>query len=265
MMIKGISAHKREVLATLLTISNGIITIDKAAAILNLPHEKAKKLLWSLSKSGWLRAMKSGVYVPVPLETNNPTHSRENPLVLAQQLFHPCYMGGWTAAAFWDFTDQLFRKKWVFTTQKVKQKEQNIQEHHFILTHINQEYFFGIYNNWEENNQIAISDPHKTIIDFAQFIDQLGLNAFFDTFESYLASSHKNLKKLIEYALKTNNRTLFKRIGFALEKFSPQDKEYIEQCQSYISKSYSKIATQLSCPRIIRKWYLKIPEYLVSA
>ena len=36
--------------------------------------------------------------------------------VLARAVFEPCYIGGWSAAEHWGFTEQIFNSTMVFTT-----------------------------------------------------------------------------------------------------------------------------------------------------
>lgn len=187
----------------------------------------------------------------------------EDPLKLAGELFPESYIGGWDAASHWGFTDQLFLKTWVFTTQKVPHKECRIKNHTFLLTSIQHGNLFGLVVDWKEAVKIRISDPTRTLIDFAQYIGDFGLMAFVDIFKTYLASEYKDIGKLMTYAGKMGNRTLFKRIGFILEKIAPEEVEAIKICKRNISKGYSKIAPNLECPRIVRRWNLKIPEGFV--
>ena len=38
----------------------------------------------------------------------NISSSLEDPLVIAEKLFSPCYVGGWSAAEYWGITEQIF-------------------------------------------------------------------------------------------------------------------------------------------------------------
>lgn len=263
-MMKGFSAKKRQKLAELLSVTNGIITIDDAEKCLSLSREQARFLLWQYAQSGWLKSIKSGTYVPVSLETTDSNFTGEDPLLIAQHVFNPCYISGWSAASFWGFTDQLFLKNWVFTTQNVPSHQKSIQEHVFLLKHIPESYLYGLKTEWIQNNKIFYSDPHKTIIDFANFIEDYTLAGFLDVFQEYMQSDHKNLDHLLEYASLATNKTIFKRLGFVLEKFYPQEKISIEFCHQHISKGYSKISPASPCNHIVRRWNLRIPASLIG-
>ncbi len=86
--MKGALSHKRQKLAQLLSATNGIITINDAQNTFLIPREKARYLLLSLAKYGWLKPIKSGVYVPVPLEASRQDHTAEDPFVVGNHLFN---------------------------------------------------------------------------------------------------------------------------------------------------------------------------------
>lgn len=257
--MKAISSDRRALLSMLLLNTKGVITISDAERILSLPRPKARYLLWSLARNKWLNAIKSGVYVPVPLESLD-SFPIEDPLKLAGELFQESYIGGWDAASHWGLTDQLFLKTWVFTTQKVPHKVYHVKNYTFLLTFIRRDKLFGLKVEWRGDVKIWITNPTRTLVDFAQYIGDFGLMAFIDIVKSYLASEYRDINKLMTYIEKMGNRTLFKRIGFILEKLVPEEKEAIEICKRNMSKGYSKIAPNLGCPRIVRRWNLKIPE-----
>ena len=109
-----------------------------------------------------------------------------------------------------------------------------------------------------------ISDPHKTIIDFANFITDFDLQGLVDIFKEYLRSEHKNLALLMDYANQAKNRTLYKRLGFLLELYEPNESEYIETCLHKISKGPSQLSPNTSCDVYIKKWHLKIPRSMIK-
>jgi predicted transcriptional regulator of viral defense system len=260
----GLFVKKRKLLAKLLAEAKGVITIDMAADILHMERERARSLLSSLHRSGWLKMVQGGMYVPVPLEAEDPSLTGENPFVLASYLYKNCYMGGWSAASYWGLTDQIFLKNWVMTTQNVKRKEVERGGHSFVLTHIKEDYFYGLHTQWIERDQIYISDLHKTLIDFANFMDYFSLISLEDTFKEYLQSKDKDLEKLIDYAQKAHNRTLFKRLGFLLEVYAPTETEAIDTCAQNISSGPSKLSTSTRCSVYLKKWRMYVPERMIK-
>lgn len=252
----------RQKVQALLARTNGLVKIDDAQEVLGVSREKASHILWRLAKQGWVRKLKDGLYRVVPLEASDGSLTDENPWMIANELFSPCYIGGWTAANFWGLTDQLFLKTWVMTTRPVHKKERSIAQHDYVLRQVKSTYLFGLKNEWIENNKILISDPHKTVLDFLSFPNDYTAQTMVEIFESYLRSEHKNIDIIAQYAQKIPNRTTLKRLGFLLELLAPDEKALIEYCHKNISKGYSSLSTQSPCTQTIPRWNLKVPERL---
>jgi len=105
----GIGKRSRLKLAKLLRDTKGTISVEQATGSLDLSPKKAAKTLAWWAKQGWLSRVRRGLYVPVPLETRTGDVALEDPWLVAERLFAPCYIGGWSAAEHWDLTEQIFR------------------------------------------------------------------------------------------------------------------------------------------------------------
>lgn len=252
----------RQKIQALLESTNGLVKIDDVQKILGVSREKSHHLLWRLTKGGWIRRLGKGLYRIVPLESSDPSLTDENPWIVANELYAPCYIGGWTAANFWGLTDQLFLNTWVMTTRPVHKKSQLISQHEYMLRPVKNEYFFGVKIEWIENNKIFISDPHKTLLDFLNFPEDYTAQTMVDILQSYFRSELKDIELLYQYAQKVTNKTVLKRLGFLLETVAPDENQLIEFCYRNISKGYSPLSTQSSCTKVIRRWNLKIPGHL---
>ena len=263
MKYHGLNAERRKNLANLLAVGKGVITIDFAARTLGWEREKARAFLSSLNRSGWLKLIKAGVYVPVPLESDEPGLTGEDELILASYLYGSCSIGGWSATSFWGLTDQIFRKTWVMTSTFVRKKEEVKSGHTYRLRHIPSTYFFGLHKEWIGQDKVLFSDPHKTVIDFANFITEFGLQGFVDNFEEYLRSEHKNLDVLLDYVGQSLNRTLYKRFGFMIEKYEPTAMRHIDICLDHISKGPSKLSPNSTCEIYLKKWNMYVPAHMV--
>ena len=62
--------------------------------MLELSPEKARQLLAYLARRGWLSRVRQGLYIPVPLDARRSGEWREDPWVVAERTFSPCYIGG---------------------------------------------------------------------------------------------------------------------------------------------------------------------------
>lgn len=252
----------RQKVQALLARTNGLVKIDDAQEAFGGSREEASHSLWRLAKQGWIRKLKDGLYRIVPLEVSDASLTDENPWMIANELFFPCYIGGWTAANFWGLTEQLFLKTWVMTTRPVHKKERSVAQHDYVLRQIKSTSLFGLKNEWIENNKILISDPHKTVLDFLSFPDEYTAQTMVEIVNSYLSSELKNIDILAQYAQKIPNRTALKRLGLLLELLAPDEKILIEFCHNNISKGYSSLSTQSACTQAIPRWNLKVPEHL---
>ncbi|HVX00067.1 MAG TPA: type IV toxin-antitoxin system AbiEi family antitoxin domain-containing protein, partial [Candidatus Babeliaceae bacterium] len=196
-IIKGIGKRYREMLSEVLLKSRGYVDLDLVCNTLNIPRPLARTYLSRLAKNGWLKRIKRGIYVPVDLTLKDLSLPMEDPWIVAHALFSPCYIGGWTAAQHWDFTEQIFNDTYVFTSRKLSHAKQKIGLHTFIVKKVATKEMFGLQPIWKENRKILISDPHKTIIDILSHPSCAGgIRSALDFLESYLRSPHKNLDLL---------------------------------------------------------------------
>ena len=115
----GIDRKNREYLDLLNREFIGPFTIKEAAEVLHLKYNRAKRFTAYLASRGWLSRLKNGYYKTVPLGITNPFVLKEDPWIFASKVYDPCYIGGFSAAGHWDFTEQLFRDTIVFTERKI--------------------------------------------------------------------------------------------------------------------------------------------------
>jgi len=258
---RGISAEYREVLTKLHRYASGLVTVQEAEKILGLPQEKVAKLLPYLASSGWLKRIKRGLYLLVPLEAMSPKQWTANDWMVATKIFAPCYIGGWNAAHHWGFTDQLFNSTHVFSTQRVRASENQIGEFSFIVRTVNESRFFGLETIWEGQNKILISDPSRTIIDIMDtpFLGG-GIRHCLEILSDYFSSKHLDEKKLIEYIGKFNNKAIAKRLGFLIEEAKINaSADFIEKCRNIKSRGFAYLEPSLPhSGKKNKKWNLII-------
>ena len=118
--------RRRARLATVLRQGGDFVTLDDAAAALGIGRIDAAKLLARWQEQGWLRRVRRGLYVPVPLTTGRGDQVIEDPWTLVPELFEPGYVGGASAAQHWDLTEQMFRSVFVYTARPVRRAQQTI-------------------------------------------------------------------------------------------------------------------------------------------
>lgn len=257
----GLTVSKGKLL-TVVQTTGKIIRIEDVAKVLSINRSEAAKTLARWTQQSWLRRIEPGVYVAAPLDALNSQYVLEDPWILVPALFSPAYIGGRTAAEYWDLTEQIFRDVAVFTSQRVRKKSIIRHGITFSLCHNPPQKMFGTQSIWRANTKVLISDVHRTIIDM---LDNPAANGgiahVYDCLLVYLKRPDRDDAKLIDYANRMNNGAIFKRLGFLIEK-SKDKSGLAEICNKHLTTGYAKLDTTMTCPRLISKWRLWIlPEW----
>jgi len=259
--LAGIGKKERFQLSQLLKAGLATITPKTAANALKIDQVRAAQLLALWTKKGWLARVKHGVYIHVPFQSESTEIMADEPWKVAQALFSPGYIGGWSAAEYWDFTEQIFNSTMVFTTKKSASREPELKGLSLTIKTIKLERIFGIQSVWRDDHKIEISDPTRTIID--AFNDPAvvgGIRMAGNILDRYLKSEHKNLTLLFEYGKKMKNATLFKRLGFMLEQIAPTENVFIEKINGELSEGYSQLDPASPGKSLVTKWHLWVPS-----
>lgn len=260
--LAGIGKLSRQRLSEVLRrVKGGCINSRNVAEFLGVSTSQARAFLSSWATNGWLCRVRQGVYAPVDIAATSSDQSLIDPWTIANELFAPCYIGGWSAAEHWGLTEQIFESTLVITSRHINGKKQTAGGLIFIIKKLKVERMFGLKSVWKEQLKIPVSDPHKTIIDM--FDDPSiggGIRSVIDFFGQYLSSSLFNADTLLEYASKMNNKAIFKRLGFVLSKIKPDATGLIEHCKQNISQGNSQLDPQFKGKRLLKKWRLWIPE-----
>ena len=270
-------AKKR--LSLLVQSAGDFVRIEDAETILKLSRTQSAKLLSQWASQGWLRRVGVGVYVPVPLDLLDSKQVIEDPWVLVPALFSPAYIGGRTAAEYWDLTEQIFRDIVVFTSRPIRSRSVKSQSVTFTLKTIKKKKIFGTQIVWRGQTQVAVSDIYKTLIDmlddpsigggiqhisdcFDNFMKQKQgkkLKNSSGKFDNYKQWKEHSFKKLISYADQLGNGAVFKRLGFLAEKH-PEGYDLAVACKKKITKGNAKLDSSLDCDHLITRWRLWAPK-----
>lgn len=251
--------QKRLDFSTVLNRAGQIVSIKNTMQALELDRTKASKRLARWTQQGWLTRIAPGLYAPVPLDAITTEQVIADPWVMIPELFSPCYVGGWTAAGHWDFTEQIFKSIFVYTTRPVPKKKRVYHNTEFTLKHIDKQALFGLKTIWRGGISLSISDKHHTIVDMLNTPEAGGgIAHVLDCLKAYLKEADANRETLVEYAKKIENGAIFKRLGFLAEKIG--DLELSSLCVGNITLGNAKLDPAIKSPRLIKKWNLWIPE-----
>ena len=258
--LSGIGKGDRLRLSRILQANFPSINSKHVSDILGITQKQSSDLLSEWSKKGWVFRVKQGVYIPVSLTADSPHRMVDEPWVLAKDIFEPYYIGGWSAAGYWGFTEQIFDTTMVFSSRKSSARDLKLSGAKFWVKIIKSERMFGIQSIWIQNQKINISDPSKTIIDaFNQPAVVGGIRMSIDILKSYLNSEHQNLNKLFEYAIEMKNTTIFKRLGYVLEQNNLLDQNWRSQFLKEIKSGYSQLDPNNPGKSINTTWKLWLP------
>jgi predicted transcriptional regulator of viral defense system len=259
-MISGISEKNRKLLDNLIREREEPFSIQEASTLLHLPEEKTRVTLAYLARKGWLSRIKQGFYIVVPLGTTNPHKYKENPWIVADRIFAPCYIGGWSAAEYWEFTDQIFNSVVVITRRKLKNTRIKIQGTDYIIKCVSEKSFGKTKSVWFENVKISMSDPLQTIVDIldAPYLGG-GIRHVSDIVREYFNSKYRNDDELCKYIEQKNNKTIYKRLGFLIEVLGIKAENLKMSCKKNISVGYSLFDPRIEAQGIFNsKWNLRI-------
>lgn len=259
-MTAGISEKNRKVLDKLNRLRKGPFSIKEASAALIIPEKDIRIMLAYFVRKGWLARVRRGLYITVPLGTVNPQEYKENPWIVAARVFSPCYIGGWSAAEHWEFTDQIFNSMVVFTLRKFRTKNMRIQGTDYVLKFVKEKYFGKTKSVWIENIKVQVSDPAQTIVDI---LDDPslggGMRNIRDIVETYFQSDHRDDALLISYIKTRGNRTVNKRLGYFIETLKIEAPELLKYCAKNISSGFSLLDPSIEAKGPFNsKWNLRV-------
>jgi predicted transcriptional regulator of viral defense system len=258
--LTGLGKADRERIGALIRDTNGVISVDEAAAILGVSSVEAAKMLSRWARKGWLSRIRRGFYIPVPIESRTADVPLEDPWLIAARLYNPCYIGGWSAAEYWNLTEQIFRTVVVLTIQKPRDRSPIVKGTNFMLRTISANSMFGLKPVWRGRVKVSVSDPSRTLVDMLSD-PRLGggIRSTADMLNNYVKSEYKNLAMLIEYAERLKNGAVFKRLGFLLERVAPDEVKQIDACRKKLTAGNTKLDPQLTADKLVTRWKIWIP------
>jgi predicted transcriptional regulator of viral defense system len=235
----GISSSGRTELATVLAVAGRFVTPDAVVSALGVDRRAAAQRLARWAQEGWLRRVRRGLYIPVPVDAHAPGTWAEDAMAVATAVWSPCYFTGWTAANYWGLSEQVFRTTVVKTTRRVRAAEARLLDQDYLLTHTTEaEMTWGLESIWREELRMRIADPARTVIDILD-TPRLGggIRHAAEILHAYL--NEHDSDRLIEYGDRLGNRTVFKRLGYLVDTLGWSDDELIKACEERLSAGIS--------------------------
>lgn len=218
------------------------------AAKMGISEGQLWVLLHNLEEGGWITRLKKGLYIGTG---KLPGEAAAPPFAIATKLAEPSAIGYWSAMSHHGFTEQIPVAVSVMTTKRVyppstrqphtKAKD---KKHAWIIDNVRYEYvtvksqyFFGIEQIWiDQFFRVPITDKERTLLEgFANPGLFGGMGEVLSIMEAHF--KEVNLEKLIQYALKYDNISVSKRLGWALEQLKVSSKK-LEPLKLIPAKGY---------------------------
>lgn len=259
--LAGIGKTYRTKLSLVLEKHSGVLTPKVVAHILGSSTQESGRLLARWNKNGWVHRIKRGAYLPVPLSSTSTKPVVEEPFLIAESIYGPGYVAGFSAVKHWDLSEQIIETVTYFTRKKIRNRNPIHGKVKFRLKTVAEHKFFGLKNLWVGSKKIYISDATKTIVDIFDDPNLVGgMTIVQDIFSEYFESEHYDFDLLLNYTKKIGNKSIYKRLGFLLETSFPASKEQLAILHSKISKGYSIFDPATNSHRTVSKWRLKMSE-----
>jgi len=231
----GISGHSRRQLARLTASGRQIVSVDDAVHRLEVSRSDAAKMLARWAEQGWMRRVRRGLYIAVPVNVEHPERWTANPFVVATAVWEPCYFTGWTAGNHWGLTEQIFQTVVVRTANRVRKHEQTLLDQKYLVGNVAPGRLeWGIRTEWIEGTKVRFADEARVIVDV---LDDPGIGGGIrhcaDMLAEFLAEHDRS--DLIAYADRLENAAVFKRLGYLCDVMDLTDERFLSECEWRLS------------------------------
>jgi predicted transcriptional regulator of viral defense system len=237
----------------------GLITVSSAAEALSLTHRAAAMYLAALTHRGWLLRARRGLYLVLPLEVEpGRPMVAEDPWVLAREAFSPSYVGGWSAAEYWGFTEQLFRSTLVVTAAHVRTRSVQLLDHEFRIFRVPCARIAGAVQVWRGRERVPVSDRERTIGDCLRHPELCGgIRYLVHIIDIYGSSRERDLQKLAQVAEEVGTGAVWKRLGYLAELLWPEARALRDEAAKHLTAGNVRLdPTVRQRGTLLRRWRL---------
>jgi len=255
----GISGRGRAELARVLGSGRRFVTPTAVVEVLGVDTDAAAKKLSRWARDGWVRRVRRGLYIGVPVDAANPSAWSEDALLVAAEVWSPCYFTGWTAARHWALTEQVFRTTVLKTSERVRSGATRLLDHDYLVAHIDPDLIsWGLRTEWRDDVRLRFADPARTV---AEILDRPklggGIRHGAEVLGTYLDDHDPML--LVAAGDRLGNRAVFKRLGYLLEALGLDQPSLVSACQERVSAGISTLDPDgPSGGRRVMKWGLLV-------
>lgn len=257
--VRGITGGGRTELAQVLPSGDPFITPAAAAEILGVDAQVAAKKLARWASQGWVRRVRRGLYIGVPIQATNPGAWSEDSLLVAARVWSPCYFTGWTAARHWNLTEQVFRTTVLKSATRVRSSTVTLLDHDYLIGHVDDASMtWGLSTVWNGGTRLQFADPARTIVDVLDNPKLAGgIRHGAELLMAYLDEHDPN--QLLDRADRLGNRTVFKRLGYLLEALGAGHPDLVSACHDRLSSGVSALDPDGPAGgRRVMRWHIRV-------
>jgi predicted transcriptional regulator of viral defense system len=246
----------------------GLLRVPEAATALGVSQRLAAVRLATLERQGWVKRLRRGIYLILPLEAEaKQPIAVEDPWLLARELYQPCYIGGWSAAEHWELTEQIFRATFVVTAANIRATTEQVLATEFHLVRVGAERLKGTTLVWRGRERVAVSDAERTIADALVSPEWVGgVRHLVDIFQTYRDRPAPNLQRVRSHLDVLGRGAAFKRLGYLLEALVPDERGLIAHAREHRTAGIIKLDPAVrSRGRLNKRWGLWVNVSISNA
>ena len=236
---------------------SGVITSADASKSLHLSAKKTAAKLSALTMHGWLRRVRRGVYLVLPLEAepDKPAVALDA-WVVAREVFSPCYIGGWSAAEYWELTEQIFRSTLVVTSVAVRSKSVELLSQEYRLFHVPASRVRIETTVWRDSVKVRVSSRERTLIDCLRNPAMAGgIGHLILMMEEYANQAEHNFNSLLTEARAADSGAVWKRLGYLCEVLWPTQSAIFDEASHKKSAGNIKLDPSVRTRgRLVKRW-----------
>lgn len=215
----------------------------EAKKILNTTRENAYRILSRLENKGGILRIERGKYIIKRF------YSELDIYEIAPHVTTPSYISLWSALHYHGYTTQVPATVFLMVTGPRKPLE--LQKRTLQFVKVRSSFFFG----YERHGRTVVAEPEKLFVDCLAFPHYAG---GFGEIKTAMDSADLDMRKTIDYAIRTGSGTVCSRLGHLLETAGKKFSE--NKLLKHRSRSY--VILDPSAPRrdfgLNEKWKVKV-------
>lgn len=207
----GLTKDELEILENALIEYGAVVTFNQLSNLFNENREYSRKRISRLTKQGWLKRIKKGVFVLSDLSSRGTLSISHNAIV--NIMVEEAYISFEAALQHHGFFDQLLTN--INSISLKKYKTTTIDGYTYTFIKTQQQYFYGWDTHDIDGQSVKIASIEKALIDLIQFHrSRYSTDLVLEKLDAF--KNDIDHQAFIEFALKANLTTQ-RILGFLMD------------------------------------------------